>query len=84
LFAVAFTYWSQFPKAYISTFLYPEEAVYAAKKVLGRHQGLTDWNEQTRSEVQALAEEALGYLECPPKLGRMRAALARAQVKGAA
>jgi hypothetical protein len=84
LFSVALTYWTRFPEAYIATFMYPEEAEYTAKKVLSRHQALKDWTDYARSDLQNLANQALGILECPPKLAQIRAALARVHEKEAA
>jgi len=84
LFSVAFAYWSRFPKAYIATFLFPDEATYTAQKVLTRHQEVMEWTASARADLQDLANQALRILECPPKLAKLGAALARTQVKEAA
>ena len=83
-FSVAYAYWSRFPKAYIATFLFPVEATYTAKKVLIRHQEVKEWTAHARADLQDLANQALRILECPPKLAKLGAALAKTQVKEAA
>jgi hypothetical protein len=77
LFSTAYRYWARFPKAWISTYLYPVEATLIAEKVLMRHQASEEWTAGERTALQELAGEALGLLECPPKLEEYRQLRAR-------
>ena len=72
LFSTAYRYWARFPKAWVSTFLYPVEVTLITEKVLTRHQAIVEWTSNERRGLQELADEALGLLECPPKLEEYR------------